>query len=92
MFPVCHYISETYICVRRRKNTLQTKIGVEIAWDNVDSVNECVDLGTRISFPPQILQGGGWGGGDHNQLGKGERIIERTPQSLIITSFIIINQ
>ena len=54
--------------------------GVEIVWDNVDC-RELMDLGRRIWHPPQQIFAGAKG------RERGIEIIERTPQSVIITSF-----
>ena len=52
-------IENLYIyCIRRRKNTLLIRIGVEIVRDNVDYLNEWMDLGMCVWHPSQIfLQG-----------------------------------
>ena len=46
-----------HYCVQHRKNALLIQIGVEIVWDNVDSMNGWI-LGCVSGIPPQIfLQG-----------------------------------
>ena len=42
-------------CVRRRKNALLIQIGVEIVWDNVDSVNEWI-LGSVSGSPRRFYR------------------------------------
>ena len=45
-----------FYCVRLRKNALLIRIGVEIVWDNVDSVNEWI-LGCVSGTPRRFFAG-----------------------------------
>ena len=71
-------VLSSYNCVRRRKNALLIRIGVEIVWDNVDCRNEWVDLAwdASLASPADLFV-------EADEITKereaGIEIIERTP-------------